>query len=450
VYCKESKWVNKVLKKGVEMRKLVILLVAAVLFGSFGVAEAASVESRLAKLEALVEAQQKEISALKAQKTRLAQQVRRSVKPVDQKKVNAMVSKAISEQKSDLDLPEWVQNWKFKGDLRYRQEYTDDDSSNKTDYRNVIRLRFGFDAKVNDEVDATVRLATGSSSKSNSTNTALTDYFGRKDIFVDLAYFDYHPDAIDNLNIYAGKVNNPFYRVGSSELIWDVDTTPEGGVLTYNTQINSALNAFVNTGAFYVRNQATEADATLLAVQGGVKYDFNDNSYIKAGATYYDFANIQGDLAPDSPASGHGNSVDGSDRYTNDYDILEIFGEAGFPVCDMPVRVFGNYAKNLGALSSNTEDSAWLIGAGIGKCTVPGSWQFLYHYKDVEADAVVSQFKDGTFAGGNTDSRGHIFGLGYQVAKSWQLNGTWYHAKKDISTNSTDHEVLLIDLLFKF
>lgn len=433
------------------MRKLVLLLLVIVVLNTVGLAKAATVEERLARLEAMVQTQQKEIQALKADKvklTRQVNQVKRATAGVNQKKVNAMVSKAISTQKVDAGVPAWVNDFKFKGDLRYRYEYTDDDASNGVDNRNRIRLRFGFDAKVNDEVDVEVRLATGASNSANGTNQTLDDEFGRKDIFIDLAYFNYHPDAIDNLNIYGGKVKNPFVRVGGSEMIWDVDVTPEGGALTYHTQLDSDLTVFANMGAFYVQESATEADSSLMAVQGGLKYALGDQSYAMAGASYYDFGNIRGN--PSSGMVGRGNTVSGG-NYTNDYDVVEAFGEIGFPVCDMPFRIFGDYAKNIGALSANAEDSAWLIGAGIGKCNLPGSWELVYHYKDVEADAVVSHFKDGTFAGGNTDSKGHIFGFGYQVAESLQFRTTWYNSETNTSNSSAaDHEALLLDLIFKF
>ena len=38
----------------------------------------------------------------------------------------------------------------------------------------------------------------------------------RKRAFIDLAYIDFHPVAVPGLNVYAGKMNNPFYAVSKN------------------------------------------------------------------------------------------------------------------------------------------------------------------------------------------------------------------------------------------
>lgn len=91
---------------------------------------------------------------------------------------------------SILDSLKGVENVKLFGDLRYRNEYVDDQSKADTRDRDRIRARFDIKGKVNDEVDLTIGLASGSSESATGTNQTLTDGFSSKAIWLDLAYFD--------------------------------------------------------------------------------------------------------------------------------------------------------------------------------------------------------------------------------------------------------------------
>ena len=99
------------------MNKIRILLIVLTLVFSAGICKAESNsnnEKRIARLEAALAAMQAELNQLKTQPAQA---------PVDQKKLDAMVSKMLEEKKTDLKLvPDWVHNFKLKGDLRYRHD----------------------------------------------------------------------------------------------------------------------------------------------------------------------------------------------------------------------------------------------------------------------------------------------------------------------------------------
>ena len=92
--------------------------------------------------------------------------------------------------------------------------------------------RLGVTGKVTDDIEVGLRLATAerlSSGNGNpiSTNLTLDDAFTKKAIWLDLAYFKWSPKET-GLSIFGGKMENPFYRVGGNQLIYDSDLTPEG------------------------------------------------------------------------------------------------------------------------------------------------------------------------------------------------------------------------------
>lgn len=104
-------------------------------------------------------------------------------------------------KKSESGLPDnlkWIEKIKFSGDLRYRHETIDEESGgdwNDGHNRNRIRARLMMNAAVNDEWDVGVRIASGSEDPV-STNQTLSGGFTSKDIWLDMAYLDYHPGAL--------------------------------------------------------------------------------------------------------------------------------------------------------------------------------------------------------------------------------------------------------------
>jgi hypothetical protein len=368
------------------------------------------------------------------------------------KKIEQVQEKAEKKEASALpDSIKWIENIKWSGDLRYRHESIDDDTATTTRDRNRIRARLKMEAVVNDEWDAIFRLASGSSDSPTSTNHTLgdssagDDAFSSKDIWLDWAYADYHPEAMPGLNILAGKMSNPFYKVGKNQLIFDGDLSPEGGAATYAWNLNDSTSAKLTGGAYWLSERSTDADASIFGIQGLLKHKLTKDNHILGGASYYGFGNIQGKTL--AGVSSKGNSTTGG-VYDNDYDILEGFGEYGFKIGKVPAAVFGSYVNNTGA--SNSEDTAWIIGVKYNKAKEPGSWEISYNYRDVEKDAVVGGLNDSDFIGGGTDGKGHVVGFKYQVSKNVQAALHYFMNEKNVSSTGDDYGLLQADLIFKF
>lgn len=292
-------------------------------------------------------------------------------------------------------------------------------------------------------------MATGANEGATSTNQDLDGAFSEKDIWLDLAYFDYTPSNVEGLNVFGGKFKNPFAKVGNSDLLFDGDVRPEGIGGTYKTALNEQIEFFSAFGGHYVEERSTAADTSLWAIQAGVSCAVSqiEGGNVKAGIGYFDYGNIQGReaLGVDNTNFRGNTSVGGV--YESDFDLFQAFGEAAFTVAGQPCKVFGDLIINESAESD--EDTAYLVGASIGKCKKPGSWQLAYNYRDLEADALLAALVDVTFGGGGTDVKGHKFSAGYQLAKNFKLGLTYMMAERTRS-ETTDHDVFICDLNFKF
>lgn len=389
----------------------------------------------------------KQVAGLLRRLERLEAKQTRQNKAVDAKIARAVDAKQVAALPDSL---KWVDSLKWSGDLRYRHEYIDDETQQFTRNRQRVRARLKLSAEVNDEVDVTVRLASGSSFSPTSTNQTLgdsgSDGFTTKELWLDMAYADWHPNWLSGTNIVMGKMEMPFYKAGKNQLIWDGDLTLEGAAVKHKVSLDSDTTLNVNGGGFWVSESSGTDDISIFAGQGYLQHQLAGGESIIGGISFYDYGNLKGNDV--GGFSFKGNSNDGT-NYTSDYNILEAFGEYAFTLCDRPASVYGNYVKNLGAINTS-EDSGFLIGAKYNKAKAPGSWEIGYNYRDIEADAVVGGLNDSDFVDGGTNGKGHKFGYKYQLTKNMQAALTFLTNEKNANTTEDNYKRLQADLIFKF
>ena len=359
---------------------------------------------------------------------------------------------AIEEQTAG-GIPNWANKLSFKGDFRYRHEHIDAEGSDGRN-RHRIRLRLFMGARVHDNVDVGFQMITGSSNPT-SPNQTLDNAFSTKELNLDLAYVDFHPDICDGwtLNVIGGKMKTPFVVMAKSEMIWDADLRPEGVAVKFGGDLDQ-LDLFGSVGGFWINENASgAADIGMWGGQIGGTLDIGDDAgEFTVGTGYYDYVHIQG-----QPAVGNGlngNLDNGVGGYAEDYNEWEVFAEYMMKIRiedkAYPLSLFGNYVENMDA---DEEDTGWMLGAKFGKVKEFGDFDVRYLYKVVERDSVLGTFTDSDFGGGNTDVEGHEINVGFGLAKNCSIMLSYFLNDTMISGPSSaerDYEKFQLDFKFKF
>ena len=374
----------------------------------------------------------------------------------------------------------WADSIVLKGDVRFREELRQDHAGNSKDPNadvdyDRIRVRFGAEAQINDNVKAVVRLGsdgygsdrTGNGGDPTSNNQDLNNGASKKDIFLDLGYIDWNLFGPDNSELHAvfGKMNNPFITM-NDDLVWDPDVTPEGAALKGQYDL-SPVTLLGNAGYFVVNNQnsATAAhDQTVLyGVQGAVKYEFCPEVALTLGISDYYFNDIKGssvsyvDLmnkAKSKTYYGNDVTVSGSStNFTDGFDVVEPFASLDmFPtVCGrvVPVSVYAQGVENVIADSLNKGE---MFGITLGKAKNPQTLEFGASYAKLQRDATLGMWTDSDRWGGGTDGEGYKLYLKYMILKNLAGQITYYNDKKsvDAGNDGTGYERWAFDLEASF
>ncbi|MBJ9977118.1 putative porin [Pseudomonas sp. S75] len=336
----------------------------------------------------------------------------------------------------------WAAKTQVKGDVRLRYEDVNVDnprSGSGNQDRERVRARVGFYSEINPQVDAGVRIATGSSADGRSTNQSLDNYFEKKSLWVDLAYLDWHPTAIPNLHLIGGKMQQPWVSMG--DIIWDSDLNPEGVAVTYKTNLGGT-ELFGSAGHYTLKDNVDgdgvqfKHDAQLYHGQLGARFAPADTLKLTVGGSVYGYDNDKESAA----LRQFGNT-------TNEFNLVEGFGQIDFTGFAIPLAAYGQFVKN--TQSTDGEDKGWLAGL---KSKI-GAWSLDYNYRDVQRNAVVSAFTDSDFGNGFTGARGHKFKVGYEIDKNFAVGAAYLMAKTDRSqlpNTDADVDTLQVDLEAKF
>jgi hypothetical protein len=404
----------------------------------------------------------------------------------------------------------------WNGDFRYRDEEistaANNDADEHTRSRQRVRMRLGVLAKVNDTINAKIQLSTtnAGNDSARSTNQTLGTGWDRKPVSIDQAYVDWK--AASFLNVQLGKMPIPWATTAS--YFWDKDLTPEGISLKFSKGI-------LFGGAYYTLlnernvggNQAASTDATMAALQAGIKVPIGKTTFT-AAVGYFDLnsvrdqivafsqtqtANLTTGAVATTPCTidgafgagqGTGNNSFGNSTYSgpspavgsatsctrllSDFNVLTALAQLDFNIGKFPATAFIDYMKNNGAKESATSpteteklNQAFAVGFTFNKASAPKSWEASVVYQKTEKDAVFAQFADSDFGGGLTDVKGFAIKAGYVPAANWTLNATYLINKLNIdgiqapingtltdagfaAVRDLDYKRLQLDLNYKF
>ena len=397
----------------------------------------AQLTSQNAELKALADRREAETDYLKAQTKELREE-------------SAVAKNEISKVKG----ADWAARIKGRGDLRYRHERLTSerdvngvavDAANRD--RDRLRARFGFDATVSDNVKATLVLATGADDP-RGTNQTLGGASSRKQIGLDLAYADWR--FMPGGDLVLGKQPYPVWRPLQS-LFLDPDINPEGGAVRF-----ARGPAFANLYGFWVSEQYSSdpdgenSDANIFGLQAGVKFAAIGGETVLA-ANYY----VCGACKDNSPLFN--NNANGNTTYRvgavnmlqYGYDILDLSAQVGTNVSGLPLTFTAGFARNF---ATGVEyDTAWQLGAYLGRAVEAGNWEAGAMYQSVDKDALFGQITDSDFGDGRTDAEGWVFKGGYAPVKNVSLNATYFlnTTNKDVGTE-LDVTRLQLDVNYKF
>jgi hypothetical protein len=445
-----------------------------------------ALSDRLQRLEQANQQLQQQNAELQAQNKKLATDTEEVVKSNDAQ------TDAIAKTSAKVAAADWASKIKFSGDARYRDEEIKRDLRQGTQTRDRIRARFGFSAKVNDDISVGMRLATGADDprSSNQTLGAAGTPLARRTIGLDQYWISWKP--VSEVTILGGKFPIPYWRPGQS-LLNDSDINPEGIAANWTHGVFFAnaygfwmteRTAATTTGAATI--STTSQGTTYSGLQLGLKFPLGDASTFTVAAMYSDLGAGQGRMPfwfaggtvptsssitckpitgtlPQTPscsttttnningiaAAANGNTLDASGNLAQDFQQAEVMAEYATKINGIPLSIWANFETNTaakaidratvttGVLNSDKLDKAYTAGFLLGKASDKNTWEIGYAYEKLEKDSYFGQFVDSDFGAGVTDTKGSVIRLGYAPAKNWTLNATYFINKLNISGAST-------------
>ena len=405
---------------------------------------AASSKAEIQAIQAQMQALAERLNKLEAANTQLQgenQQLKSDVERRDaeidylkaQTKDLREESAVTSNEVSKVKGADWASRIKFKGDFRFRDENIAQervvaegdvrDAANQNRAR--LRVRAGLEAKVTDNTNFVMQLATGGSDP-RSSNVTLNDEASRKEIGLDLAYVDWR--YMQGGNLLLGKVKQPFFKPGQS-LFFDGDWNPEGIATTIDRgMFFGTAYAWWLEENFNSNPANYNEDTFQVGLQAGMKFPLFGGE-TKVAAHYYDLIGGEGGV-PFYNNNANGNTtVAGTINGTAtqvlayDYNVLMLSGEMGMPLFDLPFALWADYAVN--TASKVDANKAWAIGAMLGKASNAKTWEAGLLYQSIDKDALFAQMIDSDFGGGIADADGWALKAGYAPVKNITLNATY-------------------------
>lgn len=345
----------------------------------------------------------------------------------------------------------WAARTTIKGDIRLRHETVDAEGATNIagdQDRQRVRARLGVYSEINPQVDAGIRLATGSgtSGDGRSTNQSLAG-MSQKSFWLDQAYLDYHPTDIKDLHLVGGKMPQQWVSMG--DVIWDGDLNPEGLAVTYKMPLAGKTELFGSTGYYILQDNVDgegyqfEHDLRMYTGQAGIRFAPADSLKVTLGGSLYAF---------DNDDDTNTLAINGNAAGSNEFQLYEGFGQVDLTGLALPLSFYGQYVKNADAKTTATvgkEDTAYLFGVK----TKIFAFGLDYNYRDVERNSVVGAFTDSDFGNGNTGGKGHKVKVSYDIDKNFAVAASYLKAKDawlGAAAGEGDVDTMQLDLEAKF
>lgn len=338
-------------------------------------------------------------------------------------------------------VPDSARNWKWGGDIRLRDEIRNRQVTGADSHRARIRFRYGAEGKVNDQLKAKFRIATGDATDPISTNQTFNNNFLKKGIQLDLANVEYTPampSPNTKLALVGGIMENPMWTV--TPMVWDNDLSWDGFALKASQQLGDAASVFTNNGIFLLDSDESEP-SSLWVSQGGFTLtpftssedEFMKNFKVTAAAAWHDYKNT---FTTAANQAGTDPLTRESDNVTCcEFNQLNPSIEVASQVGGVPFSIFSDFVQNV---SVDTDNRGYAAGIKVGKATIPWDlkrgWEAGYMFERIERDAAYDEFVDSDFGGGGTNRHGNVAWLTLATLKNSTF-GAKFFFKQDVVTN---------------
>jgi len=349
-----------------------------------------------------------------------------------------------------------VSAMKISGDARLRYEHTANQQAldppppgqSASRDRGVFRFRAGLTMPINELFSRGARVATGSPDDPNSSDVTLGSFVDDLAISLDRAYLEFN---YKNLMLTGGKFQNPFRT--KTDIVWDDDVNPQGvgGRYTF-----SGLGAFTPrlVGIYSIIDElATSGDSYMWGGQFELGVRASPSLNLTGAAAYLDYT-IKSLTDADAGDVLTNNLNADTTGYLSDFNLFDLIGIVEYSGWSerFPLRIVGDYVKNLGA--EVDEDQGFSLDAYLGRVSSRNDIRFQYGYSNVQTDAVLGAFShDNTTLA--TNYLQHTLGLDFVLLPNTVFTGTFYFYRRskptaNASDTSTYASRLRLNLMLRF
>ncbi len=325
----------------------------------------------------------------------------------------------------------WIDSISFGGDLRLRYEYFNFRTGNapppagttqpEEDHgRARFRLRFGTEIALQQFLVG-IRLASGTGSQTG-TNQTFDNLSSQKQIWIDRAYLRWN--AADWLSVTGGKMPLPFFRIASTDIVWDDDVSPEGFAENFRATPMDGVVIFLNAGQFVLDDDTGDSNSQwMFGQQAGADVVLYDAAKLTLAAADYYPTNISSStLSQVTVQDGNSRGADcglPAGVICGRFNIVDVTLQFAAKVGPLPVTVMGDWVRNTQKTPSG-KNFGFQSGVILGKAAAPNSWEAAYFYKYSETDSTLADLADSDFGNGGTNRKGHIAWIAYNITRYLQ------------------------------
>lgn len=336
----------------------------------------------------------------------------------------------------------------WKGDVRLRGQVENIEAADSRKYAR-LRARLGTRIRFEEGLSGELRLATTTNYR--STNQSLGDDkdpgFTRRSIGLDLAYADWQAQSWARLN--AGRIPQWHQRPGGSQALLDEDIALEGFSLRGEVDLTDSWSFWWGFGSALIRENydslVYSEDHTDNFLHTGDLALLQKAVKLKIGVSFFNFVGLQGRLFSELAAGGAplGNSEFPAGTVKNNYRPLRFYVEQGFAAGSGDWNVFAERIVNEDTRDPNK--ATWL---GFGYVRKP--WSAQLAFAEIESDAVPAVFTFSDFAAGQTEARGLVGSIQYQLGQNISLKYTHFANRQSFSEQNRQYVRSHLDLAASF